>query len=126
MTIKEFKPEDIIIEQGQNAETAFMITSGKVLVFLKDNDKIVDLAELGPNEIFGETALFENGKYGAYVKALEETKVMVITPDILQNKIDVCDPMLKSIIEMLIKRLQNTNQSLLESETREFIDIGFI
>ena len=123
---KTFKPGEIIVSQGEQADTAYMIDRGKVKVYLKDGDKIVDLAELAEDEIFGETALFTGASYGAYVEATEETEVTLITPEILKIKMKSCDPMIRAMMQMLIERLRKTNQALLESETREFIDIAFI
>lgn len=126
LTTKTFKPGEIIIAQGQQADTAYMIDRGKVQVYLMEGQKIVDLAQLGADEIFGETALFTGSAYGAYVKALEETEVTLITPEILKVKMAGCDPMIRAIMQMLIERLRRTNKALLESETREFIDIAFV
>ena len=121
-----FQPGELIIKQGEEASTAYLIDRGKVRVFLEQDSKIVDLAELIEDEIFGETALFTGAAYGANVEAIEETEVTLITPEILQIKIQNCDPMMRAIIQMLIERLQHTNKALLESETREFIDVAFI
>lgn len=126
LTSKTFQPGEKIIHQGAEADTAYLIDRGKVRVFLEQDEKIVDLAELGADEIFGETALFTGAAYGANVAAIEETEVTLITPEILQIKIQNCDPMMRAIIQMLIERLQRTNKALLESETREFIDVAFV
>lgn len=121
-----YQPDQLIIKQGAQAETAYLIDKGRVKVFLEQDEKIVDLAELGEDEIFGETALFTGAAYGANVVAIEETEVTLITPEILKIKMQNCDPMMRAIIQMLIERLQRTNKALLESETREFIDVAFI
>lgn len=126
LTTQTFKPGERIVQQGAEAQTAYLIDSGRVRVFLEQNGKIVDLAELGEDEIFGETALFTGAAYGANVEAIEETEVTLITPEILKIKIQNCDPMMRAIIQMLIERLQRTNKALLESETREFIDVAFV
>lgn len=126
LTTQTFQPGERIVQQGAEAQTAYLIDRGKVRVYLEQEGKIVDLAELGDDEIFGETALFTGAAYGANVDAVEETEVTLITPEILKIKIQNCDPMMRAIIQMLIERLQRTNKALLESETREFIDVAFV
>lgn len=111
---------------GDESEAAYLIISGKVRVFLKNEGKVVDLALLGEDEIFGETAIFKGGVYGANVDAIEETELLKITPDSLKNMIESCDPVLGALVKMLIKRLKETNKKLLESETREFMDIALV
>ena len=126
MQTKTFSAGDVIIEKGAPADTAYMIESGLVQVYLEQDGKIVDLASLGVEQIFGETSLFNGATYGANVKAVEDTVVALITPEILRQKVGGCDPMLRAMVKMLIERLQRTNEALVESETREFIDIAFV
>lgn len=120
-----YQPGEIIIRKGDKAEKAYMVMSGKVKVFLENEGKIVDLAHLEQDEIFGETAIFQNSEYSASVKALEETELYIITPESLNEKLRHSDPIVRAMLTMLIDRLTKTNKKLLESETREFIDIAF-
>lgn len=121
-----FEAGERILKKGEKAETAYLIISGKVRVYLRNNDKIVDLATLGQGEIFGETAIFDGWEYGANVDAIEPCTLSTITPAKLQTMIAGADPVLGALIKMLSDRLNHTNKKLLESETREFIDVAFV
>ncbi len=126
-TTQTFKSGQCIITEGDPATSAYMIISGHVRVSLQKNGRTITLAELGPQAIFGESALLgRGGVYGATVEASSNTELSVISPEDLRKAIDSSDPMIKALIEMLIDRQNKTNQALLNSETREFIDIGFI
>ena len=122
----KFQKGERIITAGTPATTAYMIDKGNVRVFLEKDGKIIDLATLGENEIFGESSLFDEAKYGAHVEAEEETELTLITPEILSTKMESCDFMIKAVIQMLLERLRKTNEALLRSETREHIDVGFV
>lgn len=106
----------VIIEQGEPAMEAFLIESGKVKVTMERDGKQVELAELGEDQIFGEAALFKGSDYGATVTAMEETTVIKITPDILDAKIRLCDPMLRALIKMMMERQRRTNAALAEQQ----------
>lgn len=121
-----FQAGERIITKGDNADKAFMIMSGKVRVFLEEDTKQVELATLEEDAIFGETAIFSDQVYGANVEATEETELFIITPESLSEMLKGSDPIVRALIRMLIERLKNTNQALLKSETREFMDIAFI
>ncbi|MFP4313640.1 MAG: Crp/Fnr family transcriptional regulator [Alphaproteobacteria bacterium] len=125
---EQYSPGERIVKAGDVSTAAYMIISGKVRVYLKNNDKVVDLAILEEGDIFGETAIFKDqgAEYGANVDALEETELLLITPDSLESMMEGCDPVLSALVTMLIKRLKETNQKLLQSETREHIDVAFI
>ena len=126
LEILNYTSGEMIIRQGQDADKAFMILSGKVRVFLEDGTKIVELAELGEDEIFGESAILSASPYGANVEAIEGVELYVITPEALQDMLNSSDPIIRAIITMLIARLKATNEALLKSETREFIDVALI
>ena len=121
-----FQPKQRIITKGDDATQAYVILKGKVHVFLEKGGKTVTLAHLQEGAIFGETALFDRKHYGAHVEAEEETRLGIITPEAFQEKMKSCDPMLRAIILMLIERQRKTNQALLDSETRELIEIALI
>jgi CRP-like cAMP-binding protein len=124
---KTYKQGERIITRGQAARTAFLVLKGRVAVTLERDGRQVTLGELGGGAIFGETALFGKGAvYGADVDAVQDTELALITPESFAGKIEACDPMLRAILEMLMERLRKTNEALLNSETREFMDIAFV
>lgn len=125
-TTKTFKAGELIITKGAPADEAYMIVSGKVRVFLEEDSKKIELATLKDDDIFGETAIFSNQNYGANVEAEEDTELFVITPGSLTEMLKGSDPVVRAILRMLIERLKNTNEALLKSETREFMDLAFI
>lgn len=106
-----------IIEQGEPAMEAFLIESGRVKVTIEKEGKTVELAQLEADQIFGETALFKGSDYGATVTAMEETTVVKITPDILDIKIRLCDPMIRALIKMMMERQRRSNQALAEHQS---------
>lgn len=125
-TYKAFKAGDRIMSKGDDAAECYMIVSGKVRVFLEESTKQVELAVLGENELFGEAAIFDGEHYGANVDAIEDTKLLLITPQTLNGLLVISDPVIRALIRMLVKRLRDTNDALVKSETREFMDIGFV
>lgn len=125
--IKTFQKGERIISDGQHADAAYLIEQGSAHVFLDKDGKIVTLATLEAGAIFGEMALYSGGNYAANIDAAtDNTQVKIITPGIFQDKLANTDPLVTKILETLIKRLQNTNSALLDSETRDFIEIDLI
>lgn len=112
-----FKAGQTIITQGDPAMEAYLIEEGQVKVVLDKDGKQTVLAELGDGEIFGETALFKGSDYGASVEATTDTKLVVITPDVLDSKIKACDPVLRALIRMMMVRLRKANEALAATHT---------
>lgn len=126
LQIIKLKAGERIVQQGDQSDKAYMILSGKMRVFLESDEKIVELAELGEDEIFGESAIFTDLTYGANVEAVEDSQLYIITKDALNSMLQSTDPIIRALIQMLIARLKVTNEALLKSETREFIDVALI
>ena len=126
LEILKFSPNERVITQGEKADKAYMVLSGKVRVYLEEGSKIVELAELGEDQIFGESSIFFFFFYGANVDAVEDSELYVITPDALTEMMQDADPILRAMVQMLIERLKKTNEALLKSETREYIDVALI
>ena len=104
-----------IITQGEPAMEAYLVMAGTFTVTLTRGDKTQTLATLGEGEIFGETALFKGSDYGATVTAASDGVLQPITPDILDERIKQCDPLLKAVIRMLMIRLRKANERLAEA-----------
>ena len=63
-----FKKGEVIVSDGDQASSYYIIKKGKVAFFKGDTQ----IREMGPGETFGEQALFENSKRGATAKAVED------------------------------------------------------
>jgi CRP/FNR family transcriptional regulator, cyclic AMP receptor protein len=70
----------IIVNEGDEGNSIFLIESGSVKTFLSDeNGKEVVLSTQGAGEYFGDLALFDDEPRSASVMALEPCKVMIIS-----------------------------------------------
>jgi CRP-like cAMP-binding protein len=123
---RAFQKGQRIITKGNKAGCAYLIVSGEVRVFLEEGTKSLDLATLGPQEIFGESAIFSDTLNGAHVEAISDCVLLPITPETFTEMLSQTDPIIQSLIRTLIERLKVTNEALLKSETREFMDIVLI
>lgn len=106
--VREILTDDLLIEQGEPAMEAYLILGGRAEIILND----VKIADVGEGDIVGEAALFKGSNYGASVRAATPLSVQPITPDILDEKIRGCDPMLRALIRMMMVRLRKTNAEL--------------
>ncbi len=70
----------IIVNEGDEGNSLFVIQSGTVKTFLSDeNGKEVVLSTQGSGEFFGDLALFDDEPRSASVMTLEQCKVMIIS-----------------------------------------------
>ncbi|MBL4805581.1 MAG: cyclic nucleotide-binding domain-containing protein [Alphaproteobacteria bacterium] len=109
---RRFIPKDtLVIKEGEDGSSAFLLLSGKVEVFSQYDGKETVLATLTAGQIFGEMALVFDEKRTASVRAVENCNVIVITREALKQKLSKSDPTVKAIVEMLSRRIFTANSS---------------
>lgn len=79
-----FGPGDVIVRQGDEADTVFFVESGRVSVFLALEDgSDLRLRAMGPGAIIGELALYLGGHRTATVVADEPTEAYMMSSAVL-------------------------------------------
>lgn len=77
---KAYPRNTILVSEGDNTDQLFVILSGKVKVYLADEEgKEVILNIHGPGDYFGEIALLDEAPRSASVMTLEDSKLLVIS-----------------------------------------------
>lgn len=106
----EFKQGDLIFNQGDLGDYAYLIESGKVEIYqTKKNGQIVHLAFLGEGELFGEMALFDANVRTASTRAASDCNLLRIKKEQLFERVNQSDKIVQLIIRVLMKRLQQSN-----------------
>ncbi|MFT4578983.1 MAG: CRP/FNR family cyclic AMP-dependent transcriptional regulator [Nitrospinales bacterium] len=109
MDAKSFKKGEIIIEEGSLSNDAYIIELGSVEVSKRlPGGKIQVITKLDKNDIFGEMGLIDQLPRSATVKALEDCKISVMTPDTFNSLAKRNPKALMPILKVLAKRLRNT------------------
>lgn len=104
--IKTFPKNTIVIQEGEQADSVYVILSGKVKVYLSDESgKEIDLAIQGPGEYFGEMVLDE-GPRSASVMTLEPSTFSTIGKSVLKDFLARNPPIAMGVIQGLVKRLR--------------------
>lgn len=99
----------MIVKEGEEAYGAYLIQSGSVSVFTKQDDKSIELARLSVGEIFGEMALISEERRSANVSALEDCNLILITRQTFEEKLNQSDKTIKAVVSMLVQRLVTGN-----------------
>lgn len=115
----------VVIKEGEPGNSAFLIQSGLVRVFVSHDDRHIELAQLGPGQIFGEMALVFDEKRTATVETLEDSNFIVITRQVLEDKLRKSDPTIRAIVPMLMKRIIQSNNALLSrhADVKTLLDV---
>lgn len=110
--IREFKPGDVIMKEGDKGDELFIVLSGKVAVVRGE----ATLAHLGPGEHVGEMALIRAVPRSASVLAEVDTEMVVIKRsdffEILRREHELAIKFLWQFLGVLADRLDATSREL--------------
>lgn len=105
-----FKPGDIMIQQGDNAEFVYTIVEGVA-------DALVDgvlVGEVQQDEVFGAMSIFTGEPRSATVKARTHCTVMAVPKGDFVSLIEVQPKAAVHLIETLAHKITTLNQQLIE------------
>jgi type IV pilus assembly protein PilB len=112
MPRKEFAPGAVIVREGSAADSAFVVLSGLVAVRRRDPDSGIEflLAELGPDQMFGEMGLLTKKARTATVVAVEATECAVLDRPVFEAMMRSLPAFALAITGALAERLDRANQ----------------
>jgi len=120
------EPGEIIISQGSEGESLYVVVSGQIRVYLSDETgKEIILGLEGPGAIFGEIAALDGRPRSASVAAMERTELLTIDGTQLRELLRTNPRLSLSVIAALagmIRKLTDATQGLaLQSAYRRLV-----
>jgi len=111
---KSFGGDDLIFEEGDSGDMAYLIISGEVEIFRKSGNQERVLATLGRGEIIGEMSLIDNAPRVAFARAMSKCQVSLITHASLQQRLgrfEDNDRVLRRLITVLVSCIRGQAES---------------
>lgn len=106
---------NVVFNEGARGDAAYILTEGKIEIsgIIEGHKKV--FAILKPISIFGEMSLFlDEGVRTATAIALEDSKVIVVTKDDLDEFMRQSPKVIASIITVLVSRLKSTTKKAMK------------
>ena len=120
-TTRTYPANTILISEGDNTDSLYVVLEGKVKVFASDEQgKEIILNILGPGEYFGELALLDDEPRSASVKTMKSTRVMVITKHDFKNSLATDSEMAYNLIKALIRQVRGLTGNI---KSLAFLDV---
>jgi len=101
---RELAAGEVLFDQGDEGDCAYIIESGLIDICRDPQGANRILARLGPQEIFGEMALFGEHTRSAAARAAEPTRLTMVTHEYLGERVQAADPMLRHLLRTLTRR----------------------
>jgi DNA-binding NtrC family response regulator/NAD-dependent dihydropyrimidine dehydrogenase PreA subunit len=114
-------PEDsLIIREGDQPESFYLVISGKVKVFVNfpEGDE-KNLGKLGPGEGFGEAPLLTGEPYSASAKTITPTSLLIFKKKEFQSLIGNQPDIALAIIKGFASRLNQKDEEIVRAKANE-------
>ncbi len=119
---KDFPKGTVLFREGELGRNMFIIQKGKVQVRKRVGSGEKVLSELGEGEFFGEMALLMEMDRSATVEVIEDSKILVVTPEtfetLLRSNIDIALKMLRKLASRLRALDDHLEVALLEMQSK--------
>lgn len=110
---KEAKKNGVIINEGDTADSLYIIESGQVKAYCSDrNGKDIVLNVMEAGDYFGELALLDDDKRSASVRAIEDCVFKVIYRSEFESKLAVNPNISRVIIRNLTRRIRKLTRDV--------------
>jgi CRP/FNR family cyclic AMP-dependent transcriptional regulator len=118
--IRNLKPGEILFNDGEKANSLYIIQDGQLRLFKPKGKGFVEIAVLRTGEVIGEMAYFDEtggGKRSCSASAMVSSNVIEISFSAFSKTMEGLNPWFKTIINTLAKRLRATNARVKELES---------
>lgn len=108
-----FAAGTVFIKQGSAGDCAYMIESGRVEVFVRNDDGTeIIISELGPKALVGEMAVITGKPRNASARAVDETVLIAIPAKDMRDAMKSGGSLQNTLREMIIHRFKDTTSKL--------------
>ena len=109
----KFRAGTAIFHADDVGSMLYIIVKGAVKIFVPATDgREVVLAVHRAGDIFGEMSLLDDERRSASATTLEDTEMLSLAREDLQDVIERHPDALRAILDVLVKRMRQTNQSI--------------
>lgn len=95
-----------LFKKGDPATSAYILSSGAVVIFTETDGKRVPIARVKKGEFFGEMAIIDSRPRRNSAMAIEDSTLSLVSKDMIEEKLAKSDKMIRMVLHMLSNSLK--------------------
>lgn len=112
MNLLHFSTGDTIFAPGDLAARAFQIQSGRVDLLRHTDSETIQVAQLGPGDVFGEMSLIEERPHSLTARAMSDVELSTLTRQEFEQSLTSDPARLQDYLRALFERLRGLSAQL--------------
>jgi CRP-like cAMP-binding protein len=106
------KAGSLLFKEGDSSREVYIVKEGQFSVSQRRGSQQVELARLSDRAVFGEMSLLDNQPRSATVRAVTDSRVMVIAPVTFQGMLRIIPTWLLAVLKVITHRLRETSKKI--------------
>ena len=110
---RSYAKNAVVLTEGEMGDSLYMIQSGKVKVFIGDEDgREIILKILGPGDFFGEMSMIDKQPRSASVTTLEPASFLVLTHAAFEKCVEHAPRIGNMVMQILAQRVREADRKI--------------
>jgi CRP/FNR family cyclic AMP-dependent transcriptional regulator len=112
-TEKSYPKNAVVLTEGEMGDSLFMIQTGKVKVFIGDEDgREIILKILGPGDFFGEMSMIDKQPRSASVTTIEPAMFLVLSHAAFERCVEQAPRIANMVMRVLAQRVREADRKI--------------
>ncbi len=110
---KSYAKTAVVLTEGEMGDSLYMIVSGKVKVFIGDEEgREIILKILGPGAFFGEMSMIDKQPRSASVTTIEPSSFLVLTHVAFERCVEQAPRIANMVMQILAQRVREADRKI--------------
>jgi len=115
---KEYRDREVIVHQGEPGNCMYVVQEGQVEAIAETDGQEIRLRTLGPNDFFGEMALFGTENRSCTIRALGNARILTIDKKSFLGGIQEDPSLAFRIVKVMSQRIRDLTNRVAEDERK--------
>ncbi len=107
---KSYSPDTPIFRQGDPGNAAYVVQTGKIEIWITEDDQRKVLGTIGAGGIFGEMALIDNSDRMASATAVEPSVCIIVPERVFKEKMAKADSFIVALLRIFCNNIRSMQQ----------------
>lgn len=109
---KKLEKGQLLFREGDPSDSMYVVKKGKISITKTKGDSEVELASIGPGQMFGEMAFFDRKPRSANARAISDSEIIPLPFASLEGHFKTLPEWLKSMIKTINEHLREANKKI--------------
>lgn len=116
---KEYADREVIVRQGEPGNCMYVVQEGEVEAVAESGGHELRLRTMGPNDFFGEMALFGTERRSCTIRAVGRARVLTVDKKSFLGGIQEDPSLAFRIVKVMSLRIRDLTDRLAELQMRQ-------